>query len=275
MNILYILGTIILYVFVLWCLMLSPRRGHPGWEALAKYRYAHRGLHDKSRGVPENSLPAFRAAVERGFGAELDLHLLKDGKLAVFHDSSLKRVCGADVTIEELTSGELKDHTLLDTDHRIPLFEEVLEIFGGKTPLIIELKVVGGNAGPLVEAAISALEGWEGLWCMESFHPSAVRYLKDHYPHVIRGQLSENFMETSEVGGLPKGQAFVMTHLLTTAATKPDFIAYRWQDRGQPAMGLMRLLYRVKEVSWTIRDRETLEKLEKEGCVPIFENFIP
>ena len=58
---------------------------------LARWDYAHRGLHDKEVGSPENSLAAFKEAVESGYGAELDVHLLKDGNLAVIHDSSLFR----------------------------------------------------------------------------------------------------------------------------------------------------------------------------------------
>ena len=81
---------------------LHGRTGHPDLELLRKYRFAHRGYHDKPL-VPENSLPAFRRAIARGWGAELDVHLMKDGTLAVIHDSSLLRTAGADVQIEELT----------------------------------------------------------------------------------------------------------------------------------------------------------------------------
>ena len=81
---------------------LHGRKGHPDLELLRKYRFAHRGYHDKPV-VPENSLPAFRRAIAHGWGAELDVHLMKDGTLAVIHDSSLLRTAGADVQIEELT----------------------------------------------------------------------------------------------------------------------------------------------------------------------------
>ena len=83
-----------------YALLLRPRRNHPGWDALSGVRYAHRGLHDMSLGIPENSMAAFRRAVEHGFGAELDVHLLADGELAVIHDSSLARVCGKPEHIE-------------------------------------------------------------------------------------------------------------------------------------------------------------------------------
>ena len=93
-------------VCVLWILAQRCRRGHEAWPELKQFRYAHRGYHNKPT-VPENSMAAFRAAVERGWGAELDVHLMKDGNLAVIHDASLLRTAGADVKIEDLTKADL------------------------------------------------------------------------------------------------------------------------------------------------------------------------
>ena len=94
---------LLLAVCGLWIYAQRCRRGHQAWEVLKNFRYAHRGYHNKPT-VPENSMAAFRAAAERGWGAELDVHLMKDGNLAVIHDSSLKRTAGADVEIEDLTN---------------------------------------------------------------------------------------------------------------------------------------------------------------------------
>lgn len=266
---------IILFVVVIWLLLLLPRWGQPGWDALSGFRYAHRGLHDVSRGIPENSLSAFRAAVEGGFGAELDVHLMADGQLAVVHDNDLQRVCGQSVRIEDLTAADLSSYPLLGgSGETIPLLEEVLPLFAGKAPLIIELKVENGNAAALTDAVMALLARFPELtYCLESFQPSAVRHLKEHYPQVLRGQLSEDFFRTDT---LPFPQAFVMTGLLTTLFTRPDFIAYRWEHRGSClSLWLMRALYGVHEVSWTVRDQNTLDELTQAGCVVIFEGFVP
>ena len=253
---------------------LSPRRGHPGWEELAAYRYAHRGLHDLSDGRPENSLPAFRAAVEHGFGAELDVHLMRDGSLAVVHDSCLTRVTGADVTVEDLTAEDLKSYPLTGSDETIPLLEDVLDVFSGQTPLIIELKTHNGNAAALTDAVMERLADYGGPYCLESFDPHVLLCLRDRYPDVIRGQLSENFLRSRPASlNLPLRAA--MTHLLTTFRTKPDFIAYNHVDRGALSLRLMKTLYGVHEVSWTVRDPELQKKLEREGVQTIFEGFIP
>ena len=110
---------VLLILGELFTLMLQCRRGHSAWGLLRLFRYAHRGYHDKPV-VPENSLPAFRRAIERGFGAELDVHLLKDGTLAVFHDSDLKRCANVEGEIEDLTLDELKQLRLEGTDEQIP-----------------------------------------------------------------------------------------------------------------------------------------------------------
>lgn len=113
---------VLLILGELFTLTLQCRRGHSAWGLLRLFRYAHRGYHDKPR-VPENSMAAFRRAIENGFGAELDVHLMKDGRLAVIHDASLKRTAGADVLVEDLTAEELKTYRLEGTDEQIPLLE--------------------------------------------------------------------------------------------------------------------------------------------------------
>ena len=247
-----------------WCLMLRPRRNQPGWEKLENVRYAHRGLHDASRGRPENSMAAFRAAAERGFGAELDVHLMADGRLAVVHDSDLTRVCGKKVFIEDLTAEDLKDCPLQGTEETIPLLEDVLSLFEGGAPLVVELKAERGNAAALTDAAMALLRSWNGTYCVESFHPG-----------VIRGQLSQNFLRGGEVGGLSLPARFALTNLLATGLTRPDFIAYNWRDRGNISLRLMKKLYGVHEVAWTVRDKETMGRLEAEGIPVIFEKYVP
>ena len=258
-----------------WCALLRPRRNQPGWDKLEGVKYAHRGLHNADKGIPENSLAAFRLAVEGGFGAELDVHLMADGELAVVHDSDLTRVCGRAACIEDLTAAELPGYPLMGTGETIPLFREVLALFAGRTPLIIELKVERGNAAALTDGVMAALEGWNGAYCLESFHPAALLRLKEKHPQVLRGQLSQNFLKPEEANGLSLPVRFALTNLLTTAFTRPDFIAYGWKDRGNASLRLMKALYGVHEVSWTVRDRETMDALDRAGAASIFEGFVP
>lgn len=245
-------------------------------EALWSYRCAHRGLHDMAAGRPENSLSAFRAAARAGFGAELDVHLMADGALAVVHDSDLTRVCGRPGRVEALRREDLAAYPLLGSGERIPLLEDVLAVFAGEKggPLIIELKPVGGNARALTDAVMERLENWRGAYCIESFHPAVLLRLRRRWPGVIRGQLSRRFDKRSP-SGFGRLADWAMTHLLVCAVGRPDFVAYRWQDRDGTALRWMRRRWHVREVSWTVRDRETMERLEAEGSTVIFEGFLP
>ena len=109
---------IIAVVAALFVLLTMCRKGHKDLASLRGWKYAHRGLH--GNGIPENSMAAFRAALDGGYGIELDVHLMKDGKLAVIHDASLKRTAGADVKIEDLTEADLANYPLEGTEQTIP-----------------------------------------------------------------------------------------------------------------------------------------------------------
>ena len=102
---------IILCALVIYLLALMGRTSNKDVKKFQKVRYAHRGLHNKPT-IPENSMSAFKFAVDKGYGIELDVHLMADGNLAVIHDSSLERTAGVDISIEELTAKDLKKFTL-------------------------------------------------------------------------------------------------------------------------------------------------------------------
>ena len=151
---------IVLAVCCLYLFLIQCRRGYPGLEKLRGWSYAHRGLH--GRGVPENSMEAFKRAKEAGYGVEFDVHLLSDGNLAVIHDASLKRTAGVDIQIEDLTAEQLKDYFLEGTSEIIPTFEQVLELYAGAAPLIIELKAERGNAAVLCDTVCKVLDHYDG-----------------------------------------------------------------------------------------------------------------
>ena len=218
-------------------------------------------------------MAAFRLAAEKGYGIELDIHLTKDGRLAVIHDNSLLRTAGVDVKAKDLTAEELSQYRLEGTEEKIPFLEEVLPLFEGKAPIIVELKVEG-NSAALAKAACELLDQYKADYCIESFHPQAILWLKKNRPEICRGQLSQNFFK-SEGTGLGKAADFAMTHLLTSFLTVPDFIAYNHEHRNRWSLKLARGIWKVQEVNWTIRTPEVMNTCEKDGCLSIFEHFQP
>ena len=265
---------IILVLFEIYALLLSCRNGHSGLKELRLFRYAHRGFHDKPA-IPENSMAAFRRALQNYYGVELDVHLMADGDLAVIHDSSLKRTAGAEVEIEDLTKAELENYRLEGTEEKIPLFSEVLRLFEGKTPLIVELKTARGNYAALTEAACAMLDRYDVTYCIESFDPRCLMWLKKHRPDVVRGQLSHAFLKKGKDGGQSLPMRFVLQHMLLNCVTRPDFVAYCLEDRKCLSVALCRKIYKVQEVNWTIKSKEEMEEAERLGNLVIFEQFDP
>ena len=108
--------------------LIAPGRSRSEQRAPFRGRYfAHRGLfNDDDR--PENSLAAFRAAAECGYGAELDVRLTADGIPVISHDSDLSRMTGEEALVEELDFPQLQQLRLNGTAERIPRLTEALDV---------------------------------------------------------------------------------------------------------------------------------------------------
>lgn len=274
MTSLYTILSLTILFTIVYLFLIGGRKVTPGFEKLEGIYYAHRGLHSKPT-IPENSLAAFRLAAEKGYGAEFDVHLMADGNLAVIHDSSLLRTAGADVNIEALTISDLQNYTLEESNEKIPLFTEVLDIFCGQAPVVIELKTAGSNASKLCEAVFKILDNYSGDFCVESFDPRCLIWMKKNRPRVIRGQLSQNFFRKGKSSGMGGAVDFILTHLLGNFLTRPDFIAYEFCDRKKLSNTLCRKLWRLHSATWTIKTKEDFDVAVKEGYLPIFEHFKP
>ena len=185
---------------------------------------AHRGLHTRDHVVPENSLAAFEAAASVGYGIELDVRLTKDGQVVVFHDDNLKRVCGVDARVDEMTYAELQQLRLYDTDQIIPLFSQVLTCVRGRGPLIVEIKT-GKHNKELCEKTCELLRCYAGDYCIESFNPMILRWFRRNAPDIMRGQLASQREDYK--GEVNAVTGFALSRLLLNFIGRPQFIAYR------------------------------------------------
>ena len=256
----------VFYVFA-----VKGRRNHPGMENIKGHNYAHRGLHDEQK--PENSMAAFKAALDKGYGIELDVHLTKDGELAVIHDHELDRCTGCPGKVEDMTLAQLQEYTLNGTGEKIPAFSQVLQLYEGKAPLIIELKVADNNYAQLTDRVMAQLQDYSGVYCLESFDPSCLKHLKQNYPQVTRGQLTENYWGSK--APIPWYIKIAMTIQLGNFLYQPDFVAYRFEDRKNLGNFLVRKLWKIPGVAWTLKTKQEYDLAVSEGWTPIFEGFEP
>lgn len=227
---------------------------------------AHRGYHNKDAGIPENSKVAFKRAVENNYIIELDVHILKDNKIIVFHDDNTSRMTGINKNLRDCTYEEIKKLKLNNTNYTIPLFEEVLKEVDGKVPIIIELKT-DNKVGKLESELVKILKTYNGKFVVKSFNPLSVYWFKKHAPNIIRGQLASNF-PNDKMSSLRR---FILKNLYLNFINKPDFVSY---DIG--ALPNKRVeKYRKKHIvlGWTVRNKKDYEKGKKYCDNLICENF--
>lgn len=230
---------------------------------------AHRGLHEGSA-VPENSMAAFEAAIAASTPIELDVHLLADGKLAVFHDEPLQRMTGAEGRIEERTSAEIKQLRLLDTAHRIPLLDEVLDLVGQAVPLLVDIKTRKTH-GALEALLFDALEASRCTYVVESFNPCSLRWFRKHAPRVLRGQLSGDFRDTKA----PFHQKFLLSRYYLNFLSAPDFLAHDIRCLPNRSVERQRKRRRIPLLAWTVRTDAQLTAARQLADNIIFEAIRP
>ncbi|NLB89956.1 MAG: glycerophosphodiester phosphodiesterase, partial [Clostridiales bacterium] len=239
-------------------------------SALYGWDYAHRGLFDKEKRVPENSLLAFQRAIVQGYGIEMDIQRTKDQVLVVFHDDDLQRMCGVEGLVKDYTYEELKTYTLYGSDENIPTFEQVLKLVAGRVPLIIEIKSAGKASKEVAEQTYDVLQNYKGGYCVESFDPRVLQWYKKKAPQVIRGQLA--------LGNKGNNNFFLfvgLKYLLVNVLSRPDFIAYQYEYDRNVAMWIMENFFKVPLVAWTVKSKKEYLKVKEKYSLQIFEGFLP
>jgi glycerophosphoryl diester phosphodiesterase len=258
-------------MILLWLFLAAPGRRRRETRRFASAVYAHRGLHN-GRDIPENSLAAFRLAVEAGVGIELDVQLSSDGIPVVFHDNTLARVCGREGTVSDYTAQQLAEMPLLGVAGTgIPSLSEVLALVNGSVPLLVELK--GELPGYLLatERTAALLDGYRGAYCIESFHPLIVAWWRRNRPTVVRGQLAMAFLREKDRRSLKYA---VLELFLLNFLARPDFLAYRFTDKKRLPFRILRRLFGPAVFAWTPRGPEELALCDGFDSV-IFEGTIP
>lgn len=261
--------TSVIVLFLLYVFLVAPKK-HKRMKDFKTKMYAHRGLHNEDRA--ENSMSAFRAAVEGGYGIELDVRLSKDGKLVVFHDDTLDRVCGREGKVIDFTAEELSKIKLSGTEDGIPLFSDVLKLVDGKAPLLVEIKELAGD-DTVSAATCEILRDYTGDYIIESFNPLSLNKVKKLLPEIPRGILSHKYYEYKE---FKKPLYYLLQLLLLNFLCRPAFIAFDHHHADAMSLRFCRWFFDVPTLAWTVRSEEEEKVARSNGFDGIiFEGYIP
>jgi glycerophosphoryl diester phosphodiesterase len=237
---------------------------------------AHRALHDLEAGRPENSRAAMRAAMERGYGIELDVQLSADNQAMVFHDDDLGRLTARKGLVRQHDAATLAKIPLKGGDEGIPTLPEVLDLVAGKVPLLIEIKdqdgKLGRAVGELEQAVAKALKGYGGPVALMSFNPHSVAALAEAAPDVPRGLTTCNF-SIANWRGIPRATLVRLRGIPDYDRVGASFISHQASDLKRA---------RVSEIKaaggailcWTIRSPKAEAKARLVAGNVTFEGYL-
>ena len=220
---------------------------------------AHRGLHDRSKGRIENTMASFVAAVDHGYGIELDVQLSADGRAMVFHDDHLDRLTAESGPVNQRTSTALQEIALKGSDDHIPTLRDVLAFVDGRVPVLIEIKdqdgALGRNIGPLENAVAGDLQAYKGPVAVMSFNPHAVAKVHDLAPDIAVGLVTCDFHDDPEWAPVSHEDRQSFTSIADFARVGASFISHDRSDLTRPRVAELKSLG-AAVLCWTVRSVE-------------------
>jgi glycerophosphoryl diester phosphodiesterase len=234
---------------------------------------AHRGLHDKAKGVIENTKSAFHAAVRHGYPIECDLQIAGDGEAVVFHDDTLDRVTSESGPVKARSTAELKRVALKETMDRIQTLADLLEQVDGRVPLVIELKSLWDGDDALAVRALAVLEPYRGPYGLLSFDPDLIEALRLRSPATVRGIAADRAVDPY-YDFLPVERRLELRTFSHLARTEPHFISFDY--RALPFVPVAEFRAAGGPViTWTIKSPEAAAMARRYCDQITFEGFLP
>jgi len=229
---------------------------------------AHRGLH--SNNIPENTLEAFKCAIDAGYAIELDIHITHDKQIVVIHDYDTRRMTGIDYKIRKNNLSEITKLYITKTSFKIPSLQEVFDLVNGIVPILIEIKNDYNNDGEFESILYEQLKTYKGEIAIQSFNHKSVEWFKNNAPEIYRGLLSFSYTDVDELSWIEK---FKRKNLLYALQCEPDFIGYKYEDRRAYIISYL-LNKKQPVIFWTIKKEEAAKEiLALKNTNIIFEKF--
>jgi len=237
--------------------------------------FAHRGLHNVEQGCIENSRAAFRAAIDAGYGIELDLQLSSDGHAMVFHDYEMSRLTNMRGAIRTMSCEALKKTALSGSDETIPTLPEILQLVGGRVPLLIELKdqdgAMGPDIGPLEQSVSGALQNYAGPVAVMNFNPHSIAAMAKLSPATPRGLVTCHF-PAEHWQLLNEKTRHHLREIPDYDRVKSCFISHRHDDLDNPRVAELQAAG-AAVICWTIRSQDAEIQARKVADSVTFEGY--
>ncbi|MEY4698103.1 MAG: hypothetical protein RIT14_2531 [Pseudomonadota bacterium] len=251
----------------------QPRAALP--PAFLHLPLAHRALHDRSAGRPENSRAAVRAAVDAGYGIEIDLQLSQDGVAMVFHDETLDRLTPRQGWLRDLTAAELSTIPLRDGDEAIPTLSDILALVAGRVPLLIELKdptlTMADTDARLESATAAALATYSGPVAVMSFNPHMIAHMARLAPQIPRG-LTTSAYDPVDWHPLPAATCDRLRAIPDYDRTGSCFISHEAADLSRPRVAALKA-QGAAILCWTIRSPQAEDMARRIAQNITFESY--
>jgi len=241
---------------------------------------AHRGLHNAAQGIIENTTAAFSAAVTADYAIECDLQAARDGTPMVFHDDTIDRLIDGSGTVGRFMPDELRAFrykNAADRTETMVSFEELLELVGGRVPLLVEIKNGWQPPHPrFMEQVIVPAKAYKGAIALQGYDPGVIHRVRLLAPDIPRGIVSRNFCGDGWwATRLSYWQKHCLSHLLHTPCVKPDFISYHLHDLPALMPLIARKVFKLPVFAWTVGTASDHAAAAKWADAPIFEGFRP
>jgi glycerophosphoryl diester phosphodiesterase len=245
----------------------------PDW--LTARPVAHRGLHDRARGIIENMPGAAQAAIDANFGIECDIQLTADGEAMVHHDDALGRLTEGSGALLGLTADELRTVRFKDTPERMMSLGDLCALIKGRVPQVIEVKSHFDGDRELVVRMSQVLASYRGPVAGMSFDPDQLLALRSLMPELPRGVIAERTYEAADWPEATPAQREDMLHLRHALRTRPHFVAYRVDELPALAPWIGRHIFGRPLLTWTVRSPEQRQRAARYADQMIFEGFRP
>jgi glycerophosphoryl diester phosphodiesterase len=245
----------------------------PDW--LTARPVAHRGLHDRARGIIENMPGAVSAAIAGNFAVEVDIQLSADGEAMVHHDDELGRLTDGTGALRSLTAAELKQVAFKDTPERMMTLGDLCDLTAGRVPMVIEVKSRFDGDRKLVKRMADVLAAYRGPAAGMSFDPDQVIALRELAPKLPRGIVAERHYTAEDWPEASPAQRRDMTHLRHFFRSRPHFVSYHVNDLPAVAPWIARHIFGLPLLTWTVRTSEQRERTARYADQMTFEGFVP